>query len=76
MNKNVAFSHKEGIILLNLQFTNGLIALVTENLDHHCLLDMFFSASHIGYTDAVAIHSKQRVTFRYEDWRSAIVGLE
>ena len=76
MNKNVAFRHEESIVFLYFQLTNGLVALMAQYLDHHGLLDMFFATSHIGYADTVAIHGKQRITLRYEDRRSTIVGLE
>ena len=76
MYEDVSFRHQEGIVLLNFQLTNSLVALMTQYLDHHRLLDMLFATCHIGHANTVAIHGKQRVALRHKDWCTAIVGLE
>ena len=74
--EDVAFSHQESIVFLDLQLADSLVALMGENLYDHSLFDMLLAASHIGYLHTVTIHSKQRVALADEDRCTAIIRLE
>ena len=76
MYKDVTLGNQEGIVLLHLQLTNSLVALVAEDLNDHRLLDMLLATSHIRHLYAVAIHGKQRVALTDKHGCTAIVGLE
>ena len=76
VNEDIAFGNEEGIVLLHLQLTHGLIGLVTQYLRHHCLLDVLLAAGHHGHADTVAVEGKHRVALRHEDWRTATIGQE
>ena len=74
--KDVSFGDEEGEVLLDLQASHGLVALVGENLGHHGLLDVLLTARHEGHTDTVAVEGKHGVTLGDEDGRAAAVGQE
>ena len=76
MYKDVTLGNQEGIVLLHLQLTNSLVALVAQDLDDHRFLDMLLATSHIGNLHAVAIHGKQRVALTDKHGCTAIVRLK
>ena len=74
--EDVSLCHEEGIVLLHLQLAHGLVDLMRQDLHHHRLLHVPFTAGHHGHAHAVAIHGKQRIALRDEDALAAVVGLE
>ena len=76
MNEDITLRHEEGIVFLHLQFTDGLVHLMRDDLDHHSLLDMVLSTSHQRHFYTVAIQGEHRVALADEDGLAAIVGFK
>ena len=76
VHKDVSFRHEEGIVLLHLQLTHGLVNLVRQNLYHHRLLHVPLTTCHHSHAHPVTIHGKQRVTLRDKDVLAAVIGLK
>ena len=72
--EDVTLGNQEGIVLLHLQASHGLVHLVRDDLRHHCLLDVVLAAGHERHFHTVAVQRKHRVTLRHEDGLATIVG--
>ena len=76
LSEDVAFRNEEGVVLLHLQDTHGLVVLALKNLGDDGLLDVVLAARHHRYADAVAAHGRHRIPFTDKDGLAAIVGHE
>ena len=76
VDKSRILGHQEGHILLHPQTTYNLVTTALYDLDHHRLLDMLVTTSHIRHLHTVAVHRRHRVTFCHEHRRTAIIWQE